>query len=164
MGCMQRTERAEIDDVDRLLLNNLQGDFPVMHRPFREVAERLGLTEDVVIERLHRMVESGALSRFGTILNAPQLGGERTLAAMHVPGERFEQVSQFVNGLDAVSHNYERTGGTDAGKHFNMWFVISSEDEREIAATIERIQKETGLDVIDLPTLEEYFVDIRFKF
>jgi len=161
---MQRTERVVIDDTDRLLLNNLQGDFPVTHRPFHDIAERFGLTEDMVIERLRRMVEDGALSRFGTILNAPQLGGERTLATMHVPEDRFEQVAEFVNSLDAVSHNYERTGNTHSGKHFNMWFVISSEDEREIAGTIERIEKETGLDVIDLPTLEEYFVDMRFKF
>jgi len=150
--------------VDRLLLNNLQGGFPVTHRPFAEVAVKLGLAEDDVLARLRRMVESGALSRFGTILNAPQLGGERTLAAMHVPPDRFEHVAEFVNSLDAVSHNYERTGTTQAGKHFNMWFVISSGDEREIAATIARIEKETALDLIDLPTLEEYFVDIRFKF
>src|SRR5438045_8370905 len=139
---MLRTERVEIDETDRLLLNNLQGGFPVTHRPFRDVGERLGLTEDVVIERLRRMVKTGALSRFGTILNAPQLGGERTLAAMHVPEDRFEQVSEFVNSLDAVSHNYERTGNTHSGKHFNMWFVISSEAEREIEGTMGRIGTE----------------------
>lgn len=156
---MPRTEAiVELDDVDRLLLNNLQGGFPVTHRPFAEVAEKLGLREDDVIARLRRLVETGALSRFGTILNAPQLGGERTLAAMHVPSERFEEVAAFVNGLDAVSHNYER------GHHFNMWFVISSEDERDIQRTIETIERETGLTVINLPTLEEFFVDLKFTF
>ena len=104
-----------LDDVDRLLLNNLQGGFPVTHRPFAEVAESLGLDEDDVIARLRRMVDSGALSRFGTILNAPQLGGERTLAALRVPPERFEEVAAFVSGLDAVSHNYERTHHTTCG-------------------------------------------------
>ncbi len=161
---MPASERVEIDDVDRVLLNNLQGGFPVTSRPFAEVAEALGLEEDDVIGRLRRMVDTGALSRFGTILNAPQLGGERTLAAMHVPAARFEEVAAFVNGLETVSHNYERTGGGEAGQHFNMWFVISSEDEADIAKTIRTIERELGLEVIDLPTLEEYFVDIRFKF
>jgi DNA-binding Lrp family transcriptional regulator len=147
-----------LDDTDRLLLNELQGGFPLTQRPFRDVAVRLELDEDDVIARIRRLVDTGALSRFGTILNAPQLGGERTLAAMHVPKERFEEVAAFVNGLEAVSHNYERT------HHFNMWFVISSEDEDEIARTIETIERETGLSVINLPTLEEYFVDIKFRF
>ncbi|MBF6600242.1 MAG: AsnC family transcriptional regulator [Dehalococcoidia bacterium] len=156
---MPRAEtQVEIDDTDRLLLNNLQGGFPVAHRPFKDVADRLGLREDDVIARLQRLVDTGALSRFGTILNAPQLGGERTLAAMRVPAGRYDDVAAYVNGLDAVSHNYERT------HDFNMWFVISSEDEAEIARTIASIERETGLEVIDLPTLEEYFVDIRFRF
>jgi DNA-binding Lrp family transcriptional regulator len=152
------TAQVEIDDTDRLLLNNLQGGFPVTHRPFAQVAEQFGLSEDEVLTRLRRLVDTGALSRFGTILNAPQLGGERTLAAMRVPAERFEEVAAYVNGLDTISHNYERN------HVFNMWFVISSEDEADIARTIAQIERETGLDVINLPTLEEYFVDIRFRF
>jgi siroheme decarboxylase len=155
---MATTDGMKIDDVDRLLLNNLQGGFPVTERPFAEVAEWLGLDEDDVIRRIRRMVDEGALSRFGTILNAPQLGGERTLAAMHVPPERFEEVAAFVNGLDAVSHNYERT------HHLNMWFVISSEDEADIERTVAEIERGTGLKVLNMPTLEEYFVDIKFKF
>ena len=122
------------------------------------MAEQFGLSEDEVLTRLRRLVDTGALSRFGTILNAPQLGGERTLAAMRVPAERFEEVAAYVNGLDTISHNYERTHA------FNMWFVISSEDEADIARTIAQIERETGLEVINLPTLEEYFVDIRFRF
>jgi DNA-binding Lrp family transcriptional regulator len=155
---MSRADTVAIDDVDRLLLNNLQGGFPVVHRPFAQVAAELGLDEDGVLTRLRRLVDTGALSRFGTVLNAPQLGGERTLAAMHVPPERFDEVAELVNGLDAVSHNYERT------HYYNMWFVISSEDEDDIRRTIDTIERVTGLTVIDLPSLEEFFVDIKFTF
>jgi len=147
-----------LDDTNRLLLNNLQGGFPVTHRPFAEVAMRLGLDEDDVIARLSALVDSGALSRFGTILNAPQLGGERTLAAMHVPAQRFDEVAAFVNGIESISHNYERA------HYLNMWFVISSEDESEIRRTIDEIERGTGIEVLNMPTLEEYFVDIRFTF
>ncbi len=157
---MSRAEQGEveIDATDRLLLNNLQGGFPLTHRPFADVAATLGLDEDDVIGRLRRMVDNGTLSRFGTVLNAPALGGERTLAAMHVPAARFEEVAAYVNGLDAVSHNYERA------HHLNMWFVISSEDEADIRSTLDAIARDTGLSVLDMPTLEEYFVDIKFKF
>jgi DNA-binding Lrp family transcriptional regulator len=156
---MPRAEATvALDDTDRLLLNELQGGFPVTHRPFADVAQRLGLEEMDVIARLRRLVETGALSRFGTILNAPQLGGERTLAAMRVPPERFEEVAAYVSGLDTVSHNYERA------HDYNMWFVISSEDQDDIDRTIAEIERETGLVVINLPTLEEFFVDIRWTF
>ena len=146
-----------LDRRDRILLNHLQGGFPVSSRPFQEVGERLGMSEEEVIFRLRKMVKSGALSRFGPILNAPQLGGERTLAALHVPQERFEEVAAAVNCQPAVSHNYERD------HYYNMWFVISSEDEADIARTLEAVERETGLKPINLPTLEEYFVELIFQ-
>ena len=159
---MSRTSRESVPTVildrrDKVLLNHLQGGFPVSSRPFREVGERLGMGEEEVLFRLRKMLKSGALSRFGPILNAPQLGGERTLAALHVPPERFDDVANVVNRQPAVSHNYERD------HHYNMWFVISSEDEGDIARTLTAIEAETGLAPINLPTLEEYFVELIFK-
>ncbi len=149
---------VELDDVDRRLLNRYQGGLPVSHRPYAEMGEELGISEEEVIARIKRLLDAGALSRVGPILNAPQLGGERTLAAMRVPPERFDEVAAFVNGLDTVSHNYERE------HELNMWFVISSDDPEAIERTIATIERETGLRVVNLPTLEEFFVDLRFEF
>lgn len=149
---------VELDDVDRRLLNRYQGGLPVSHRPYAEMGEELGISEEEVIARIKRLLDAGALSRVGPILNAPQLGGERTLAAMRVPPERFDEVAAFVNGLDTVSHNYERE------HDLNMWFVISSDDPEAIERTIATIERETGLRVVNLPTIEEFFVDLRFEF
>ena len=148
---------VSLDRRDKILLNHLQGGFPVSSRPFQEVGERLGMAEEEVLFRLRRMLKSGALSRFGPILSAPQLGGERTLAALHVPPERFDEVAAAVNRQPTVSHNYERD------HHYNMWFVISSEDEGDISRTLEAIEGETGFEPINLPTLEEYFVELIFQ-
>jgi DNA-binding Lrp family transcriptional regulator len=116
------------------------------------------MDEAEVIERLRRLLESGALSRFGAIISPVRLGGERTLAALHVPPERFDEVAALVNTQPAVTHNYERD------HHYNMWFVISSEDEGEIAHTLHALERDTGLEVLNLPTLEEYFVEFNFRF
>lgn len=148
----------QLDRRDRVLLNHVQGGLPVVSRPYREIGERTGMDEAEVIERLRRLLESGALSRFGAILSPVGLGGERTLAAMHVPAERFDEVAALVNAQPGVTHNYERQ------HHYNMWFVISSEDEEEIARTLTAIERETGLEVLNLPTLEEFFVEFNFRF
>lgn len=148
----------DLDAVDRRILNSLQGGFPVCEHPFAAAAAPLGISEDDLIVRLRRLVDAGALSRFGPILNAPQLGGERTLAAMRVPPERFEEVAVYVDSLPAVSQNYERD------HYLNMWFVIASEDPAEIGRTIAQIEEHTGLQVLDLPAEEEFFVEINFRF
>ena len=149
---------VELDKVDKTLLNNLQGGFPLTSRPFLEVAERLGMTEAEVMARLQRLLATGALNRFGPVLSATALGGARTLAAMAVPSDRLEEVAALVNSFPSVSHNYERE------HHINLWFVVSSEEPPEVKRVLAEIEKRTGLPVLRLPAEEEYFVEVRFHF
>ena len=146
-----------LDRSDRLLVNRLQRGLPLSSRPYREVAEELGIAEHEVIERLRRLLDEGGLTRLGAILNAPQLGGQRTLAAVAAPAERLEEVIAAINRHPEVTHNYERT------HHYNLWFVISSEDPEAIDRVIGEIERETGLTVINLPTLEEFRVEFYYE-
>ena len=149
---------VELDAKDKVLLNDIQGGFPLTSRPFLEIGDRLGMAESEVIARVRRLLDEGALSRLGPVLNATALGGARTLAAMHVPAERLEEVAATVNSFDSVSHNYERE------HHFNLWFVVSSEEPAEVERVLSAIEEKTGLPVMDLPALEEYFVEVKFHF
>ncbi|MCO4800329.1 MAG: Lrp/AsnC family transcriptional regulator, partial [Colwelliaceae bacterium] len=44
--------------------------------------------------------------------------------------------------------------------YFNMWFVIGTESEEEIAQVIKKIEKKTALAVLNTPKLEEYYVGL----
>ena len=146
-----------MDDVDRRLIGALQGDFPICERPYAEVGRRLGLDEDAVIARLERLLEDGVLSRFGPMYDAERLGGGLTLAAMTVPDERFEEVATIVNGFSEVAHNYERAHA------LNMWFVLATERPERIAEVLCQIEAATGLPVLNLPKLEEYFLELKLS-
>ena len=147
-----------LDRTDKQLINRLQRAFPVSPRPYLEVARELGIEEAEVIERLRRLLAEGGLTRLGAILNAPQLGGQRTLAAVAAPPERVDEVAAAINRHPEVSHNYERT------HRYNLWFVVSSEDPKAIGRVIGEIEEETGLEVINVPTLEEYRVEFHYEF
>ncbi len=144
-----------LDAVDRRIINALQGGFPVSERPFAEAAVSLGLTEEALIDRLRRLRQTGAISRFGPLYNAERLGGAVTLAAMAVPQERFEEVTAIVNAHVEVAHNYERD------HRLNMWFVIATEHPARIGEVIGEIERETGLVVHDMPKQEEFFIGFR---
>jgi siroheme decarboxylase len=146
-----------MDEVDRQLINALQGGFPICDRPYAEVGRRLGLDEDDVMVRLERLVGDGVLSRFGPMYDAERLGGGLTLAAMAVPENRFEEVAAIVNGFPEVAHNYERTHA------LNMWFVVATERPERIGEVLREIAAATGLPVRDLPKLEEYFLELRLS-
>ena len=145
----------DMDDTDRLLINSLQGGFPLVSRPFAAVAESLGLDESEVIRRIERLVEAGALSRFAPMFDAEKAGGAVSLAAMIVPKDRFDAVAAILEAMPAIAHNYERN------HRLNMWFVIATETRAGIGKAQREIEAKTGLKVMLFPKVREYFVGMR---
>jgi DNA-binding Lrp family transcriptional regulator len=145
-----------LDHIDRTIVNALQDGFPISERPYAEAAARVGIEETELLERLQRLLRDGALSRFGPMYHAEQLGGALTLAAMEVPAEDFDRVAEIVNGFPEVAHNYARE------HRLNMWFVLATERPERIAAVIAEIERATGCRVYNMPKEEEFFVGLRF--
>lgn len=156
-GKLAETPVVTIDDIDRKIINGLQGGFPISPRPYLDAAKTLGIEEEDLIARLSRLNESGALSRFGPLYNAERAGGAVTLAAIEVPQERYEEVATLVNAHDEVAHNYERS------HTLNMWFVLAVEDPDDIDHVNAAIEKEIGLKVLNMPKLEEYFLELKLE-
>lgn len=144
-----------MDDLDRRIINGLQGSFPVEPRPFRAAARNLGTDEAALLQRLRHLLDEGMITRFGPLFNADRLGGAFTLCAMSVPDAEFERVAAAVNAFPEVAHNYERE------HRLNMWFVLATGDPARIAQVVTRIEAETGCAVLELPKEAEYFVDLR---
>ncbi len=151
------TAMPAIDAVDRRIINALQGGFPVSPRPYAEAAARLGLDEQELMARLERLLDDGVLSRFGPMYHAERMGGGLTLAAMEVPDERFDAVAAQVNAHPEVAHNYARDHA------LNMWFVVATDRPERVGETLDAIAEETGLEVLDMPKLREFFVGLRFE-
>ena len=144
-----------MDALDRELINALHGGVPIEERPYAAIAERLAMTEEEVIERLRALLESRTLTRFGPLYDVARLGGAFTLAAMAVPEDRFDEVAEIVNAFPEVAHNYQR-------EHvLNMWFVVGVERPERIAEILSQIKEQTGLEVLNMPKEEEYFLELR---
>ncbi|HLN23827.1 MAG TPA: AsnC family transcriptional regulator [Patescibacteria group bacterium] len=146
-----------MDDIDRLIINELQGGFPIASHPFAVAAQRLGLAEGDLIARIAALRADGTLTRFGPLYNAEAMGGGLTLAAMQVPAHRFDEVAAQVNAFPEVAHNYAREHA------LNMWFVVATETPERIASVLSDIKSLTGLEVYDMPKTEEFFLSLRFE-
>ncbi len=146
-----------MDQIDRAIINEFQGGFPISDRPYAEAAERVGIDEQAFIDRLQALLDDGVLSRFGPMYHAEKLGGGLTLAALSVPEGDFDAVSEKVNAFPEVAHNYARE------HHLNMWFVLATETPERVGEVIGEIEAATGLPVFDMPKREEFFVGLRFE-
>lgn len=155
MDSLLDTTQATLNGWRFELLNGFQRDFPLDARPYRVIAERLGLDEATVLDTLGEWQREGVVSRVGAVFR-PNTVGRSTLAALAVPPERLQEVAEQVSAWPQVNHNYEREHG------YNLWFVVAANSQRDLNATLLHIREQTGLTPLSLPLVRDYHIDLGF--
>jgi DNA-binding Lrp family transcriptional regulator len=140
-----------MDDLDRSLLNVLQGKFPLDPRPYAKVGAGLDLTEEEVVQRVDRLVKERIIRQVTPIYDTRALGYSSMLVAARVDPENPWRPAKIVNAHPGVSHNYLRN------HEFNLWFTIAVEPDSELGleGTLEKLADEAGAESVrQLPTLK----------
>ena len=145
---------AKLSRLERDFINNFQGNFPLQERPFKTIATQLDCTENELIETVKDLKAKKLLTRFGPLYDAARLGGGLTLAAIIVPEERYQEVTELVNNYPEVAHNYRRE------HELNMWFVVATETPDELLRVLASIEKTTGLTVYNFPKQQEFYIGL----
>ncbi len=142
---------APIDDVDRRVLNLMQGSFPLDRRPYAAVATAAELTEDEVLRRVQRLLDDRIIRQVTPIYDTRALGYGSMLVAAKVDPEHPWRAAKIINSHPGVSHNYLRN------HEFNMWFTLAVEEGSKLGmqGTLDVLQTLTGAQSIrQLPTLK----------
>jgi siroheme decarboxylase len=149
----------KLDRLDRTILNEIQSHFPLKTRPYREISERLDLTEKEVISRVKRMAQGGIIRRIGANFNSRKLGFVSTLCAARVSAQKLTRFVEVVNHYTGVTHNYEREGD------YNIWFTFIAESQEIIESSLKEIKRQTGIrDLISLPAEKIFKIQVDFEF
>lgn len=157
----QAAPSPQLDDTDRRILNELQEELPLVHRPFRKVAHALGLAEKDVVLRVKRMREQGYIRRLGPIIDNDILGRPTTLAVARVPAERLDAVGEVVSAHPRVTHNYvRRAKGHEIP--YNLWFTFSAENEEDPQAGLNAMADAVGVPIRSLRATRKFKVGVRF--
>ncbi|HEX2126929.1 MAG TPA: AsnC family transcriptional regulator [Thermoleophilaceae bacterium] len=139
-----------LDELDKRVLNRLQGSFPLALRPFARVAELAGVGEDEVLRRTRRLLDERIIREITPIYDTRVLGYRSMLVAARVDPENPWRAAKIINSHPGVSHNYLRD------HDFNIWFTIATEPGSRLGldGTLEVLQRLTGAESVrQLPTL-----------
>ena len=145
-----------LTDLHKHLLNDFQRDFPLSSRPYLDIANALGVSEDDVLSALTELNDNHFISRIGPIIPPNQLGVS-TLVAMAIPEQQLQTVADIISAYPEVNHNYERE------HRFNLWFVVIATDSRHLQAVLDAIEQDTGYKTMSMPLLDNFFIDLGFK-
>ena len=140
-----------LDDLDRRLLNLMQGSFRLEPRPYAAVARDAGVSEEEAMSRVGRLVDERIIREITPIYDTRALGYSSMLVAAKVDAEHPHRAAQVINEHPGVSHNYLRN------HEFNLWFTLAVEEHSRLGlqGTLDVLQRLTGAESIrQLPTLK----------
>lgn len=149
---------ADVDSTDRMIINNIQSDFPISDRPYAVIGQRLGLVEADVIDRINRLKGKGIIRRIGGNFSPEKIGFFSTLCAAKVPVDKIDLFKETVNAYPGVTHNYVREDD------FNIWFTFIESSVDEIENNLKSIAEKTGVEtIINLPATNVFKISAKFK-
>jgi DNA-binding Lrp family transcriptional regulator len=139
-----------LDELDRKLLNLLQGSFPIAARPYAHVAQLAGVSEQEVLDRTKRLLNERIIREITPIFDTRVLGYSSMLVAARVDSANPWRAAKIINSHPGVSHNYLRD------HDFNLWFTIATEPDSPLGleGTLDVLERLTGAESVrQLPTL-----------
>ena len=148
---------AELDAVDKALLDYIQTDFPLVPRPYAELGQRLGIPEEEALARVVRMRKDKIIRRMGANFQSKKLGWVSTLCGAKVPPEKLDRFVELVNAEPGVTHNYEREHA------YNVWFTVIGPSREYIQERLDSITSQTGVAILNLPATKLFKIKVNFK-
>ena len=146
----------QMNETDKKLLNDIQWVFPLVDRPYAEIAAKHGLSEDEVMGRVSVLKGLGLIRQINAIFDTRRLGYKSALIAFAVKPDKLDAVADRINEHPGVSHNYERN------HEYNMWFTLAVPPGEEMKDELDRMAALDGVMKYRLlPTLKMYKIGVK---
>jgi DNA-binding Lrp family transcriptional regulator len=127
------------------LVRALSAPLPLTPRPFAAIAERVGVSEGQVLDRLQAWSADGTIRRFGARVNHRSLGYVANgMSVWDVPDEDVEAVADYMARQPEVSHCYLRP--RHSSWPHNLYAMIHGENEEQVNAVAQRIAAHAGIE------------------
>ena len=145
-----------MDEKQVRIIRALQDGLPLSPKPFKEIADKAGVSEDELLARIRTWREDRTIRRFGAILRHHQAGiTANVMVAWNVPEADVDEFAKTAGSVTAISHMYERP--RFHGFDYNLYTMIHGRFRDECEETAKRISEQTGItEYALLYTTEEF--------
>ena len=138
-----------LDAIDRKIIARLQGDLPLVPRPFAALARDLDLEEDEVVRRVQALAGGRVMRRFGATLRHQRSGfASNVMVAWRVPPERAREVGERLAAFRQVSHCYWRE--PCEGFSYNLFSMVHGRSEAECRSLVTEMADQAQAEEFEL--------------
>ena len=134
-----------LTELEKKIIASIQGDIPVTERPYLEIAESLGISEETLLQTLQDLTDRGVIRRFGATLRHQKSGfSSNAMVAWQVDEDRIDEVGEKMATCKEISHCYRRN--PQSQWPYNLYTMVHASDEASCRNIVRRLADETGID------------------
>ena len=131
------------DALDRAIVLASQAGLPLVPQPYHAIAAQLGIDAAEVMQRMERMLASGAIRRIGVVPNHFRIGFYANgMSVWDVDDALVDELGPAVGQLEFVSHCYRRPRRD--GWPYNLFAMVHGMDRQEVETKVAAIAKLLG--------------------
>ncbi len=140
-----------LNELEKKVIAAIQGDIPIVARPYEAIAIDLGITEELLLKTVASLRDRGIMRRFGATLRHQKAGFDaNAMTAWQVDETRILEVGRVMASFKEVSHCYRRN--PTAQWPYNLYTMIHGSSEEACHATAEKMARKTGVATYKLLT------------
>ena len=138
-----------LTNLDKKIIREIQKDLPITPRPFSDIATKIGISEENLLNKIQDFVDKGYIRRFGATLRHRKVGiNANAMSVWAVPDDEIEKVGKIVASFKEVTHCYQRD--PMPGSEYNLYTMIHARDECDCRETARSMSEETGIVIYSL--------------
>ncbi|MGI0047019.1 MAG: Lrp/AsnC family transcriptional regulator [Nitrosotalea sp.] len=147
-----------MDKLDKEILNEIQWTFPLVPRPYSDIAKKFQISDESLMQRLRALKEAGVVRQLSAIFDTRRLGYKSALVAMAIDADKLDLIASQINKHPGVSHNYERN------HEYNLWFTLAVPPGSDLKSEIDKFSKLEGIRKVRmLPTIKLFKIGVKLE-
>ena len=134
----------DLSESERRVLGVIQHGMPMSLSPYRDLADRAGISAEQLLSTLREWKADGKIRRLGAIVNHFQMGhGTGAMVVWNVPEDRADEVGTLFAAFAKVSHAYRRPVKQDWP--YNVYTMVHAGSADELEQTLDDMSRQSGI-------------------
>jgi len=148
----------KLSDIDRILLDIIQAEFPLSRDPFADLGRNIGTGDTEAVQQIERLKNAGVIRMIGPVFNPRMLGYQTTLVAMKVRPDHLDEAAEVIAAHPLVSHCYLRD------HDFNFWFTLALPIKDDMDNEVLKLDSMLRADAtVNLPAIKMFKIGAYFR-
>ncbi len=127
-----------LSDIQKNIVKKLQEDLPITKEPFKQIAEELDVSEEIILQNINYLLEKGYLRRIGAVLAHRRLGlNFNPMIVMEVDPADIDAVGERIAQIPEVTHCYNRPRLENFP--YDLFAMIHCNSQEEVDSLVNKI-------------------------